>query len=134
MTLTELSATAAIVSTLLAIGAPSFIHIHQSYLLHSAARAVAGSMHVARIAAVTRNRDCRVAVPSAAVVSIECQAPVWQMIESTMMPHGMVLTPNAKPTFHARGNVAPAGTVKVCNRFDRCLKVIVNVNGRVRIQ
>ena len=134
MTVSEVCVAAAIVTATLAIASPSFIHAHQTYVLNSTARAVAGSMHTARILAVTRNADCRVAVPSAAMLSIECQQEHWRQIEATSLPHGMVLTANAKPTFHARGNVSPAGTLTVCNRFNRCLRVIVNVSGRVRIQ
>jgi hypothetical protein len=134
MTLSEACVAAAILTTALAVAAPSFMHAHQAYLLNSTARAIAGSLHMARIAAVTQNADCRISVPSAALLSIECDQGQWQQIEGLTLPHGMVLSANARPTFHARGNVSPAGTLTVCNRFGLCLRVIVNVSGRVRIQ
>ena len=134
MTLSEACVAAAIVVVTVAVATPSFIHAHQIYLLNASARAVAGGMHAARIAAVTRNAACRVAVPSAAMFAIECQQGQWLQIESMFLPYGMTLTANSKPTFHSRGNVSPTGTLKLCNRFKRCLQVIVNVSGRVRIQ
>jgi len=41
---------------------------------------------------------------------------------------------SARPEFHQRGTVAPTATVTVWDRSGRNLRVIVNVNGRVRVQ
>ena len=137
MSLTESCIAVAIVSTTMAIASPSLMRARETYILQSEARAVAGRLHAARIAAIVRNRDCRIVVPAATSYFTECQnssASEWHTIENMVLPEGFAISANAKPEFHRLGNVSPAATLTVCNRFSRCLRVIVNVNGRVRIQ
>jgi hypothetical protein len=137
MSLTESCIVVAIVSTTMAIASPSLIRARETYLLQSEARTVAGRLHAARISAIMRNRDCRVSVSTPAAYVLECQASAAgdrNVLENAVLPEGFTISANARPQFHRHGNVSPAATLSVCNRFGRCLKVIVNINGRVRIQ
>ena len=56
------------------------------------------------------------------------------MIEHITMPRGITVEANARPEFHRRGNVSPTATLTLRNRPERSVALIVNVNGRVRIQ
>jgi hypothetical protein len=91
-------------------------------------------MQAARIDAVTRNRDCRINVISPTSYAVECQGTTWDTVETVQLPRGITITANARPEFHERGNVAPTATLTVWNSSGRNLRVIVNVNGRIRIQ
>ena len=133
MSFTESCLAVAVVSTTMAIAAPSLSRARESFLLQSAARHVAATMHAARVSAITRNRDCRMMVTAPISYAIECQNASWMTIENVTLPQSMTVTANARPKFHTRGNVSPTATFRVCDRL-RCLQVIVNVNGRVRIQ
>jgi hypothetical protein len=95
---------------------------------------VESRMQSARIHAVTRNRDCRINVTSPTAYTVECQGTSWETIETVELPRGVTVTASARPEFHERGNVAPTATITVWNSQGRSLRVIVNVNGRVRIQ
>jgi len=88
----------------------------------------------ARILAVTRKSRLRLNVTSPGTYVVECQGAVWETIETVALPRGITLTASARPEFHQRGTVAPTATVTVMDRSGRNLRVIVNVNGRVRIQ
>lgn len=137
MSLTESCIVVAIVTTTMAIASPSLIRARETYVLQSEARSVAGRLHAARISAIVRNRDCRLSVLTPTRYVVECQvssASGWNPVENATLPEGFSIAANATPQFHRHGNVSPAATLTVCNRFDRCLKVIVNINGRVRIQ
>jgi hypothetical protein len=50
------------------------------------------------------------------------------------MPGRITIEANARPEFHRRGNVSPTATLTVRNSVGGVRRVIVNVNGRVRIQ
>jgi len=102
--------------------------------LRSAAHDVATKMYAAKIAAITRNRDCRLRVTSAASYITECQSSVWEPLETITLPRGITISANARPEFHRRGNVAPAATITVWDSLGHSVRVIVNINGRVRIQ
>ena len=134
MTLTESCVAAAVVSTFMAISAPSLVRAKETYTLASAAHDVASKMHATRIAAILRNQDCRLTVTSATSYVMECQAPSWQVIERVRLSKGVTVTANARPEFHPRGNVSPTATITLSNRSGRTVRVIVNVNGRVRLQ
>jgi type II secretory pathway pseudopilin PulG len=134
MTLTESCVATAVVSTLMAIAAPSLVRAKETYTLASAAHEVASKMHATRIAAIVRNLDCRLTVTSATSYVIECQAPTWQVIERVRLSKDITVTANARPEFHRRGNVSPTATFTLGNPSGRTVRVIVNVNGRVRIQ
>lgn len=134
MSLTESCVAAAVVLTVMAIAVPSLIRARDTYVLQSAARDVATKMHATRVSAITRNRDCRMVVTSAVSCAIECQASSWQVIDTLNLPEGITVAANAHPEFHRRGNVSPAATLTVRNGSGRSLQVIVNLNGRVRIE
>jgi len=134
MTLTEVLIAVTILLTSMAIAIPSLLQTRESYELQSAARMVESRMQSARIHAVTRNRDCRINVISPSTYLVECQGSNWETVETVSLPHGLMASASARPEFHQRGNVAPTGTITVWNSKGRSLRVIVNVNGRVRIQ
>ena len=134
MSLAEFCVAAVVVSTVMAVSLPSLNRARQIYALRSAAHDVAGRMHFARIAAISRNRDCRLTVTSAASYVIECDEGSWRPIERLTMPRGITLNANARPEFHRRGNVSPTATLTLRNSVGAVRRVIVNVNGRVRIQ
>jgi type II secretory pathway pseudopilin PulG len=134
MSLTESCVAALVVSTVMAVALPSLNRARQTYALRSAAYDVAGRMHFARISAISRNRDCRMKVISLASYVIECDDGTWQVIERLTMPRGITLAANALPEFHRRGNVSPTATFTLYNSVGAIRHVIVNVNGRVRIQ
>jgi type II secretory pathway pseudopilin PulG len=134
MSLTEVCVAFTVMVTSIAIATPSLIRARETYELQSAARMVESRMQSARIHAVTRNRDCRINLTSPASYALECQGTTWESIETVTLPRGLTLTASARPEFHERGNVAPTATITVWNSSGRSLRVIVNVNGRVRIQ
>jgi len=134
MSLTESCVAAVVISTVMAIALPSLNRARQTYALQSAAHDVAGRMHFARISAIARNRDCRLAVTSTVSYVIECDEGTWRTIEYLAMPQGITVTANARPEFHRRGNVSPTATFTLRNRTGAARRVVVNVNGRVRIQ
>lgn len=134
MSLTESCIAGVIVSTILAVSLPSLNRARQVYVLRSAAHDVAGRMHFARISAIARNRDCRLSVTSAVAYVIECDEGSWRVIEHLDMPRGITVSANARPEFHRRGNVSPTATFTLRNPAGALRRVIVNVNGRVRIQ
>jgi Tfp pilus assembly protein FimT len=134
MTLTESCIAAAAVSTLMAIAAPSLVRAKETYMLASAARDVASKMHATRIVAIVRNQDCRLTVTSATSYVMECQAASWEVLERVTLSNDITVTANARPEFHRRGNVSPTATVTLRNPAGRTTRVVVNVNGRVRIQ
>ena len=134
MTLTEVLIAVTILLMSMAIATPSLLQERETYELLSAARMVESRMQSARIHAVTRNRDCRVNVTSPSTYQVECQGSSWETVETVSLPHGLTASASARPEFHERGNVAPTATITVWNSKGRSLRVIVNVNGRVRIQ
>jgi Tfp pilus assembly protein FimT len=134
MSLTESCIAAAIVSTVMAISVPALLRAGETYSLQSAARDTASRMHSARISAIARNRDCRLNVVSGISYVLECQEPAWRVIEQVTLPRGITVSANNRPEFHRRGNVSPTATFTLRNRSGNVLKVVVNVNGRVRIQ
>jgi hypothetical protein len=134
MSLSESCVALAIMAATMAVSVPSLIRTREVFELHSAARMVESRMQSAKIRAVTRNQDCRINVTSAMSYVVECQGAAWTAIESVSLPAGITVTASARPEFHARGNVAPTGTITVWDKAGRNIRVIVNVNGRVRIQ
>ena len=73
-------------------------------------------------------------VTSAVSYVIECQEPSWHVIDRVTVPEGVTVEANARPEFHRRGNVSPTATITLRNRNGDVRRVVVNVNGRVRIQ
>jgi len=134
MTLTETCIAVTIMVTSAAIATPSLLRARETYELQSAARMVESRLQSARIHAVTRNRDCRLNITSPSSYVVECQGTSWETVETVSVPRGITVTASARPEFHERGNVAPTATITVWNGQGRSLRVIVNVNGRVRIQ
>jgi type II secretory pathway pseudopilin PulG len=135
MSLTESCIAAVVVSTVMAVALPSVNRARQTYTLRSAAQDVAARMHFARIAAISRNRDCRLVVTSSVSYVIECDDDgSWRAIEHLATPRGITLSANARPEFHRRGHVSPTATFTLRNTAGAIRRVIVNVNGRVRIQ
>jgi len=134
MSLTESCVAALVVSTVTAIAVPPINRARNTYALRAAANDVASRMHFARISAISRNRDCRLTVTSSASYVIECDEGSWRIIERLAVPRGITLTANARPEFHRRGNVSPTATFTLRNTAGATRNVIVNVNGRVRIQ
>jgi len=134
MSLTETLVAVTILVTSIAIATPSLLRSREAYELQSAARMVESRMQSARILAVRSNRDCRINVTSTSSYAVECQATTWEAVETVSLPAGLTVTASARPVFHERGSVAPTATITVWNSRGRSLRVIVNVNGRVRIQ
>jgi Tfp pilus assembly protein FimT len=118
----------------MAIAVPSLVRTKEPYTLASAARNVASRMHAARIAAIARNQDCRLAVTSGVSYVIDCENPEWQVIERITLEDGITVTANNRPEFHRRGNVSPTATFTLRNAAGATALVVVNVNGRVRVQ
>jgi Tfp pilus assembly protein FimT len=119
---------------MMAISVPTAMKTQQTYRLQSAARHTASKMQAARIEAITRNLDCRLNVISGVAYVVECQEGGWKVIDHVTMPHGITVSANNKPEFHRRGNVSPAATFTLSDTYGRKLQVVVNVNGRVRVQ
>lgn len=134
MSIIETCVATAIMAATVAVATPSLVRTREVYILQSAARMVESRMQVARIDAVTRNRDCRINVTSNTAYVIECQGTTWDTVETVTVPRGITITANARPEFHERGNVSPTATITLWDSSGRSLRVIVNVNGRVRIQ
>ena len=134
MTLTETCIALTIMVTTVAVSTPSLLRSREIYELQSAARMVESRMQSARVHAITRNEDCRINVTSSTTYAVECQESTWETIDTVALPRGITVTASARPEFHERGNVAPTATITVWNRSGRSLRVIVNINGRVRIQ
>jgi Tfp pilus assembly protein FimT len=135
MTLTESCVAAAVVSTVMAIAAPSLVRAKEAYTLASAARDVSAKMHATRITAIVRNQDCRLTVTSATSYVMECQSTSsWDVVERITVANDITVTANARPEFHRRGNVSPTATFTLSNPAGRTARVVVNVNGRVRVQ
>ena len=134
MSLTESCVAALVVSTTMAVTLPSLNRTIQTYALQSAAQDVAARMQFARISAISRNCDCRIAVTSAASYIIECDQGSWRTIARLKVPRAITVEANARPEFHRRGNVSPTATITLRNVSGARRRVIVNVNGRVRIQ
>ena len=134
MSLTESCIAAVVVSTTMAVALPSVNRARQAYMLRSAAYDVAAQLHFARIAAISRNCDCRLAVTSPESYMIECNDSSWHPIARLTTPRGITLEANARPEFHRRGNVTPTATFTLRNSAGAIRRVIVNVNGRVRMQ
>jgi Tfp pilus assembly protein FimT len=133
MSLLESCVSIALISTVALFAAPSLMKARENYHLDALARQVAGKMHSTRIKAISRNRDCRMRVDSAASYVIECQDPVWRTDEIVVMPRGFRITATAAPEFHPRGNVAPTATLIVWDAHSRTKRVVVNITGRVRV-
>ena len=134
MSLAESCVALAIMATTMAVSVPSLIRTREVYALNSAARMVESRMQSAKIRAVTRNQDCRINVTSATSYVVECQGTAWTTVETITLFPGITVTASARPEFHRRGNVAPTGTITVWDKTGRNVRVIVNVNGRIRIQ
>jgi Tfp pilus assembly protein FimT len=134
MSLLETCVTIAIVSTLVVFTAPSLIKARENYQLDAVARQVAGKMQWTRIKAISRNCDCRIRVNSPSSYVIECQNPTWQTEELVALPRTFRVTATASPEFHARGNVAPTGTLTIWDIHSKSKRVVVNITGRVRVE
>jgi Tfp pilus assembly protein FimT len=134
MSLTETCLGLAIAASAMIVATPSLLRAREEYVLRSAAHDVATKMYAAKVAAITRNRDCRLRVTSNVAYVVECQGAIWETIETVALPRGITISANAKPEFHRRGNVAPAGTLTVWDSAGKSVRVVVNINGRVRIQ
>ena len=134
MSLIESCIAAAVVATSVAVALPALNRTMDTYRLNAAAGRVASHIHSARIAAITRSRDCRLSITSAKSYVIECEDTTWQTLERFSMPDRITIEANARPEFHRRGNVSPTATVTLRNPAGALKRVIVNVNGRIRIQ
>ena len=136
MSLTESCIAAIVISTAAAVTLPSMNRARQTYTLRAAAYDVAARLHFTRISAISRSCDCRVVVTSATTYVIECDqgSGSWQPIERLTVPRGITIEANARPEFHRRGNVSPTATITLRNTAGAIRRVIVNVNGRVRLQ
>lgn len=134
MSYSESCIAAVIACTMMAISTPSLVRARQTYRLQAAARQTVSMMQSARIAAITRNCDCRLQVTSLLSYVVECQTGSWQVIDRVTVPQGITVSANNSPEFHRRGNVSPTATFTLRDMSGRMVRVIVNVNGRVRLQ
>jgi Tfp pilus assembly protein FimT len=133
MSLIETCVSVAILSTVTVIAIPGLFQTREDYVLKTTAGDVASRMHAARIRAISRNIDCRFRVTSTVSYLIECQDPVWGLVESVVLPRGLTVAANARPEFHRLGNVSPTATVTLSNSAGRQRRVVVNNGGRIRI-
>ena len=133
MSLLESCTAIAIISSITIFGVPSLIKARENYQLDAVARQVAGKMQLTRIKAISMNRDCRIRAISQTSYAIECQYPQWRIEETIDLPRGFRMTATASPEFHARGNVAPTGTLTVWNIHLKTKRIVVNITGRVRV-
>jgi len=133
MSLLESCASIAILSSVVFFAAPSLIRARENYQLDAVARQVAGKMQWTRIKAISGNRDCRIRVNSPSSYVVECQNSVWQVDETVSLPRGFLISANASPEFHERGNAAPTATLTVWDSHSKSKSVIVNITGRVRV-
>jgi len=133
MSLIESCVSAAIVVSLAAIAVPSVLRSLDDYLLQSAAHDVASKVQSARIQAISRNVDCRIRVTSNASYTIDCRDPMWTVMDSVTLPPGMTISATTRPEFHRLGNVVPSATLTVTNRKGRQKRIVVNNEGRIRI-
>ena len=134
MSLIETCIAILIVAVLTTMAIPSLLQSRDNYLLQSAAADVATQMHQARVRAISRNTDCRLRVTTSVSYAVECQEPVWAVVQSVVLPKGFTISANARPEFHRLGNVAPAATVTLTNSAGRSRKVVVNTAGRIRLE
>jgi hypothetical protein len=137
MSLIESAIAVAIAGTALAAATPAIMESREHYMLSAAAQDVSTALYAAKIHAISENRDCRFRAASTASYVVECQqtsGAAWSEIERRTLPKGFTLTANNRPEFHPRGNVSPTATVAVWNPGGRVLRVVVNTNGRVKIQ
>jgi Tfp pilus assembly protein FimT len=133
MTLLESCATIVIVSTAVVFAVPSLIRARENYQVNSVARQVAVKMQWTRLKAISRNRDCRMAVNSPTSYVVECQYANWQTDEFVGLPRGIRIVANASPEFHERGNVSPTATFTISDSRGNSRRVVVNITGRVRV-
>ena len=134
MTLLESCMSAAIIGAVTLITVPALLKSRDDYALHTAAHDVATKMNLARIHAVSRNRDCRLRVTSTVSYAVECQeGSNWLLSDAIVVPRGVTIAANAKPEFHRLGNVSPTATITLSNTAGRQKKVVVNNGGRIRI-
>jgi len=134
MSLTETCLGLAIAASVMVIATPSLLRAREEYVLRSAAHDVATKVYAAKFAAIPRIRDCRRRVTRPVPYVVECQGRVWGPGDTVALPRGITITANARPEFHRRGNVAPAATISVWDKAGHAVRVVVNLNGRVRIQ
>jgi hypothetical protein len=134
MSLPEACLAVAIILAITMIAVPPLIRSQDDYLLAATARQIASHLHSTRIKAVSRNRDCRLNVTSPTTYLIECEDPLWRPVEQIALPAGLVISSNARPEFHRRGNVSPMATITISNRNGREKRLVVNMAGRVRIE
>ena len=134
MSLTETCLALAVVATSITVAAPSLIRARETYVLDSTARDVATRLYGARIHAITRNHDCRMRVESSISYVVECEENDWQLVERVALTHDLTITANARPEFHRRGNVSPTATITIWSPLGRTRRIVVNINGRIRIQ
>ena len=134
MSLTESCLALAIASTVTAIAAPSILRFRETYVLNAAAHDVATKLYTARIHAITQDQDCRLRVSSTTSYLIECGNAPWVVVDRVELSRGLTVTANARPEFHRRGNVSPTATISVWTASGRVKRIVINVNGRVRMQ
>lgn len=134
MTLFESCLSVGLLSTFVFFAAPSLMRAHDNYQLDQVTRQVAANTQWTRVKAISRGRNCRVRVTSAASYVMECLDPVWLADETITLPWGYLISANASPEFHQRGNVAPAGTLTISDVHGHSKQVVVNITGRVRVQ
>ena len=134
MTLFESCLTVGILSTMAFFAAPPIMRARDNYQLDLVTRQLAANTQWTRIKAISRGRDCRVRVVSATSYVMECLDPVWTADQTIILPAGFLISANASPDFHKRGNVAPAATLTISDTHGHSKQVVVNITGRVRVQ
>jgi hypothetical protein len=134
MSLIEICIVLALLCATFTASAPSLLRSRDVYLLNAAARDVAGRLYSARAHAVAEGRDCRIRIASMTSYVVECGNAAWEPIERVDLSHNITVTANARPEFHPRGTVAPTATIAVWDAAGRVKRIVVNVNGRVRVQ
>src|SRR5262245_18428249 len=124
MTLADPCIAAAVISTTMAIAAPSFVRAKETYTLSAMAHDVAAKMHATRSAAIGRTQDCRLTVTAVTSYVIECQSTSWQVIERVILSGDLTVTVNERPEFLRRGNVSPTATFTVSNPSGTTMRVV----------
>src|SRR5262245_30149061 len=134
MSLLEICISVLIALVALTTTAPALFRARDVYLLDAAARDVAARLYAARVHSVTENRSCRLRVISPVTYAMECRQAAWEVLDQVNLSRGLTVTANAKPEFHPRGVVTPTATISVWDSRGQVKRVVVNVNGRIRIE
>lgn len=136
MSMIELLVVILAITVISATALPQLMDARESYRLTAEASDLITRLSNARIMAITRNADFRIAVTSSTAYAIQQEtAPnTWAAIESFTMPTGYTITTTGSAEFHSRGNATPTGTYTITNSNSETRDVVVTTAGRAYAQ